>query len=341
MAGEWIAMRIDLADDEAVIGIACKLGIDVDLVVGKLHRLWAWANGQLSDGQTRVSIKWINERLGCPDFAEAMIDEGWLKVTQKGSLIFPNFERWNLASAKRRLQDTRRKSKTRKGETIPSPSGQMSASQADKNVATEQNRTEHNNIYHHQENSEEVDGGENSKSKPEPLAPATADPFAQVYPPPLVSDKLRNYTGSVVEWAWGVSRQFACLNPDRRNYETAARIVQRFADCISRYGKPAFEKLAAYYAVTNPLIWQAEVDVGKRLPVGAAPAEVCDFLLPKSVPKQNPAQTLPKAEDLAAQIDAENAKQSTPEAREARKRAVEAWRASQRIESDESAAAQR
>lgn len=323
MAGDWIAMRVDLADDEAVIGIACKLSLDVDLVVGKLHRLWAWANGQLSDGHTRVSTKWIDDRLGCAGFAQAMMDEGWLKLTQKGSLIFPNFERWNLASAKRRLQDTRRKSKTRKTEPIPSPSGQMSASQADKNVTTEQDRTEQNNNHHHQENSSNSVGGEGRQVKPEPIAPATADPFAQVYPPPLVSDRLRNYTGSVIEWAWGVSRQFVKMNPDRRNHETAARIVQRFADCISRHGKPAFEKLAGYYAVTDPMVWQAEVELGQRLPVGASPAEVCDLLFPKSVPKQQATQKLPSAEELAAKLNEENQKNSDPETRAKVKRVIE------------------
>ena len=39
MAGDWIKMRIDIADDPAVIGIASALDITEDEVVGKLHRI--------------------------------------------------------------------------------------------------------------------------------------------------------------------------------------------------------------------------------------------------------------------------------------------------------------
>ena len=50
MSGEWIKMRLDLASDPAVIRIRRSLGLDVDAVVGKLHRLWSWADAHTVDG---------------------------------------------------------------------------------------------------------------------------------------------------------------------------------------------------------------------------------------------------------------------------------------------------
>ena len=50
MAGDWIPMRVDLADDPAVISIATATGLDELAVVGRLHRLWSWANRHLTTG---------------------------------------------------------------------------------------------------------------------------------------------------------------------------------------------------------------------------------------------------------------------------------------------------
>ena len=44
MAGDWIKVKTDLATDPAVIRTAATLGLTEDVVVGKLCRLWSWAN---------------------------------------------------------------------------------------------------------------------------------------------------------------------------------------------------------------------------------------------------------------------------------------------------------
>jgi len=124
MAGDWIKMRVDLANDPAVIAMAVALGVEEDLVVGKLHRLWAWADVHTRDGTTPlVDFKWVNRYVGTSAFAEAMHDVGWL-TCDDGVLAFPGFERHNGASAKRRLSaaERQRRSRSRHARvTLPRP----------------------------------------------------------------------------------------------------------------------------------------------------------------------------------------------------------------------------
>ncbi len=111
MAGDWIKMRVDLADDPAVIGIALDLGIDEDAVVGKLWKLWSWANCQTCDGNAPgVRVAWVDRYLRCEGFAAAMIRYKWLLVTDDGIRI-PNFERHNGKSAKQRALTSERVAK--------------------------------------------------------------------------------------------------------------------------------------------------------------------------------------------------------------------------------------
>jgi hypothetical protein len=108
MAGEWIKMRIDLASDPAVVRIRRATGIDADAVVGKLHRLWAWADTHTADGTAAgLDVEWVDELTGCKGFGDAMIATGWLQADAAG-LRFANFERHNGQPAKvRALRKTR------------------------------------------------------------------------------------------------------------------------------------------------------------------------------------------------------------------------------------------
>lgn len=100
MAGEWIKMRIDLAADPAVIRIRRATGLDADAVVGKLHRLWSWADAHTADGfAAGLDAEWVDEFAGCQGFAAAMIAAGWLAADDCG-VRFANFDRHNGQPAK-------------------------------------------------------------------------------------------------------------------------------------------------------------------------------------------------------------------------------------------------
>lgn len=108
MAGDWIKMRVDLDTDPAVISISADLNVTECTVVGMLHRLWAWADAQSRNGHVAgVTKKWI-DRYVCHDgVADALEKVGWL-LEENGGITFPNFDRHNGQSAKKRAIDARR-----------------------------------------------------------------------------------------------------------------------------------------------------------------------------------------------------------------------------------------
>jgi hypothetical protein len=133
MAGEWIKMRLDLAEDPAVIAMGGQTGLDEFAVVGRLQNLWSWADRQSRDGHAvGVTEKWIDARLRCDGFAKAMQSVGWLHLTAKG-IEFPNFDRHNGESAKKRALGTVRKAKQRAG--LADPDAAESASQMSHDVS--------------------------------------------------------------------------------------------------------------------------------------------------------------------------------------------------------------
>lgn len=116
MAGDWIPIRIDLADEPEVIAIGDDLGVDYDLVVGKLVKLWGWANRITTDGNAgRVTQKWVDGRVGVPGFAKAMSEVGWLTITSTG-VEFPRFDVWNSQGAKQRVLGAKRAAKCRQNQ---------------------------------------------------------------------------------------------------------------------------------------------------------------------------------------------------------------------------------
>lgn len=118
MAGDWIKMRTDLRDDPAVIGIAARLGLDEDTVVGKLHRVWSWANRQTTDGNApSVTKTWLDRYIGVTGWSDAMEKEGWIDF-QTGSLVIPKFDRHNGKSAKERALGKERIDRYRNAPTV-------------------------------------------------------------------------------------------------------------------------------------------------------------------------------------------------------------------------------
>lgn len=132
MAGDWIKMRVSLATDPAVIGIAARLDCTEFEVVGMLHHLWSWADTQSRDGHaTGVTEKWIDRYVQRDKFAQAMQSVGWLVITEDG-VEFPNFDRHNGETAKTRALASNRQKKRRAN--VTGYEEQMSRCDRDKSV---------------------------------------------------------------------------------------------------------------------------------------------------------------------------------------------------------------
>lgn len=137
MAGDWIKMRTDLAEDPSVISMAVRLNVNEFCVVGRLHAFWSWLDRQSRDGHaTGVTHSWLDRYVQCPGFAEAMVAAGWLTIGNDGMSI-PNFERHNGETAKTRALTTNRKRRSR-GEDVTL----VSRTQRDICVTREEKRRE-------------------------------------------------------------------------------------------------------------------------------------------------------------------------------------------------------
>lgn len=108
MAGDWIKVEMTTPDKPEVQAMAAALGIDPDAVVGKLIRLWVWADAQSVDGNALIVTETFLDRLTyCAGFAAALRAVGWLDGAD-GNLSLPNFAVHNGQTAKNRAVTGRR-----------------------------------------------------------------------------------------------------------------------------------------------------------------------------------------------------------------------------------------
>lgn len=111
MAGDWIKVENVTPEKPEVYQMAEILGIAPEHVVGCLVVLWVWADQQTVDGNAHsVTRLLVDRKTGVAGFADAMVDAGWLTLTDDG-LLFPNFERHNGKSAKNRSLTAKRVAK--------------------------------------------------------------------------------------------------------------------------------------------------------------------------------------------------------------------------------------
>jgi hypothetical protein len=140
MAGDWIPMRIDLADDPDVIAIAGRLQLDEDLVVGKLLRFWGWVDQHTTDGNAPdVTYSWIDKRVGATVFCLALEMRGWIAKTDTGITV-PAFDTYLGKNGKKRIQTAKRVAKHRAKNR--SGNAASNAERGTCNASTEQNSTE-------------------------------------------------------------------------------------------------------------------------------------------------------------------------------------------------------
>ena len=127
MSGDWIKIEITTPDKPEVVAMATHLRVDQDAVVGKLLRLWGWANLNSENGEALpITEAFVDRLTNQRRFASALRHVGWLTGTD-GALCFVNFDRHNGSSAKARAMENRKKASQRQrdktGRNVPMPSG--------------------------------------------------------------------------------------------------------------------------------------------------------------------------------------------------------------------------
>jgi hypothetical protein len=156
MAGDWIPMRLDLCDDPAVLEMADITNQPEEYIVGCLHRIWSWASRNCHDGTvTGVTKMSLSRAVRLPEVVSAMVKVGWLieGSTDDGRpfVQFPKWENWLSKSAKSRINNAinQRKSRANKStavnqdpKTIHGAVTNLSQSNSDGTVTTEENSTE-------------------------------------------------------------------------------------------------------------------------------------------------------------------------------------------------------
>jgi hypothetical protein len=108
MRRPWIKIEVSTPDKPEICAMAKKLRIDVDSVVGKLVRLWSWAElSNVDPNDLNVTKEFIDRVCGRKGFAEALIQVGWLQENGE-NLSFPKFSRHNGNASKVRGLTARR-----------------------------------------------------------------------------------------------------------------------------------------------------------------------------------------------------------------------------------------
>jgi len=108
VADGWIAWQKGLTLKREVVAMANALGLDRRIVACLCMEVWEWADSNTENGHavsvTNVTLDAVTNVTG---FGRAMLDVGWLIEDAEG-IGFPNFDRWNTRTAKKRLKDAER-----------------------------------------------------------------------------------------------------------------------------------------------------------------------------------------------------------------------------------------
>lgn len=119
MAGDWIKMQKSLPRDPRVVRISSALKADRLRIVGGLLSAWCLFDEQTEDGMLPgYTPELMDEIVGFPGLALAMSSVNWLEIGD-GFLAVPRFDEHNGQSAKRRAQDSLRKTSSRKADKCP------------------------------------------------------------------------------------------------------------------------------------------------------------------------------------------------------------------------------
>ena len=108
MRRPWIKIEICTPDKPEVCSLATQLRMDSDAVVGKLVRLWSWAElNRINPNDLGVTKEFIDKLVGRKGFAQALMQTGWLIETDE-KLSFRNFKRHNSPVAQNKALTAKR-----------------------------------------------------------------------------------------------------------------------------------------------------------------------------------------------------------------------------------------
>jgi hypothetical protein len=147
MRRPWIKIETATPDKPEICAIATRLRIDTDSVVGKLVRLWSWAEvNRVNGNDIGVTKEFIDKLVGRKGFAEALEAAGWLKA-QGETLQFPNFERHNGNASKIRGQTAKRVERHRQRQPSPKAAPAVEAIEESAPMASPETSTENAEFY--------------------------------------------------------------------------------------------------------------------------------------------------------------------------------------------------
>lgn len=121
MAGSWIKLRHDVLDAPEIRRAARATGLDCDQVLGKLARLWSWADRHGVDGLIKsAQLEDVDEQVGHVGFGATLVSVGWLDCNDVG-IVIPNWDRHFSDSAKARALGANRVKKHRNAPSVTHP----------------------------------------------------------------------------------------------------------------------------------------------------------------------------------------------------------------------------
>ena len=110
MAGEWIPIDCNLGTKPEVLEVAATTHEPIEVVVGRMVRLWSWAWHVTADGTIRVPRSMLATVAGGDEqFWSAVERAGWLTSTDD-TITIPGWQDRFGNAAKRRLLEQRRQS---------------------------------------------------------------------------------------------------------------------------------------------------------------------------------------------------------------------------------------
>jgi hypothetical protein len=121
MAGSWIKLRHDALDAPELRRVARATGLDCDQVLGKLARLWSWADRHGVDGLVKFAeLEDVDSQVGHIGFGTTLVSVGWLAANDLG-VVIPNWERHFSDSAKARALGASRVERHRNAGSVTHP----------------------------------------------------------------------------------------------------------------------------------------------------------------------------------------------------------------------------